>query len=53
MQHFKFMNWRIRGFVFLCHEQVIGLLKVTYGQRLENDYVDGFLFEIWSDYFWQ
>ena len=22
MQHFKFMNWRIRGFVFWCHEQV-------------------------------
>ena len=22
MQHFKFVNWRIRGFVFWCHEQV-------------------------------
>ena len=23
MQHFKLVNWRIRGFVFWCHEQVI------------------------------
>ena len=23
LQHFKFVNWRIRGFVFLSHEQVI------------------------------
>ena len=22
MQHFKFVNWRIRGFVFSCNEQV-------------------------------
>ena len=22
MQQFKFVNWRIRGFVFWCHEQV-------------------------------
>ena len=22
MQHFKLVNWRIRGFVFWCHEQV-------------------------------
>ena len=22
LQHFKFVNWRIRGFVFWCHEQV-------------------------------
>ena len=22
LQHFKFMNWRIHGFVFWCHEQV-------------------------------
>ena len=23
MQHFKLVNWRIRGFVFWCHEQVM------------------------------
>ena len=23
MQHFKFVNWWIRGFLFWCHEQVI------------------------------
>ena len=21
LQYFKIVNWRIRGFVFLCHEQ--------------------------------
>ena len=27
LQHFKFVNWWIRGFIFfLCHEQVSGQL---------------------------
>ena len=26
MQHFKFVNWWIRGFVFWCHEQVMRLV---------------------------
>ena len=27
MQHFKFVNWRIRGLVFWCHEQFTYLYK--------------------------
>ena len=28
-QHLKFMNWRIGEFVFWCHEQVNGSVKIT------------------------
>ena len=27
MQHFKFVNWRIRGFVYWCHKQVKSLYQ--------------------------
>ena len=27
MQHFKFVNWWIGGFVFLCHEQITYFVK--------------------------
>ena len=33
LQHFKFVNWRIRGFVFWCREQVISYLKVSKSQK--------------------
>ena len=30
------MNWRIRGFVFLCHEQVTGVLKLSDSKNTSN-----------------
>ena len=32
LQHFIFVNWWIRGFLFLCHEQVISLVSFSFVQ---------------------
>ena len=34
LQHFKFVNWRIREFVFWCHEQVSAVHRIR--QRILN-----------------
>ena len=36
LHHFKFVNWRIRVFVFWCHEQVIGFLALQPGYMNHN-----------------
>ena len=34
MQHFKFVNWRIHGFVFWCHEQVKSFGLMIFGEAV-------------------
>ena len=50
MQHFKFVNWRICGFVFWCHEQVtdywrinsISRKKITVKQYVQKWFITKF-----------
>ena len=37
LQQFKFVNWRIRGFVFWCHEQVISEPFYFFSNKIVED----------------
>ena len=57
MQHFKFVNWRIRDFVFWCHEQVIELqiqilifVLWRFQDKIVSFYISNYLlkYNIWN-----
>ena len=53
MQHYKFVNLWIHGFVFWCHEQVISLKSLNFFQGLQFGLVRSKNLQNWSKSFFR